>query len=154
MGEEAVLCQWCNKWEHRACADINTDEYDVLTNSSKKIMFFCSLCHPKVLLALKLEDKNSSQSSDYKNLRKAVDDLSTKSSSQSSVYENLRKAVDDLSIKIDQLNSSEKILQQRVMDTTTALSSNNQSLNVFHSLSSVATNIVKDLQTGNVAKPT
>ena len=40
VGEEAVLCQWCNKWEHRACADINTDEYDVLTNSSKKIMFF------------------------------------------------------------------------------------------------------------------
>ena len=30
----------------RACADINTDEYDVLTNSSKKIMFFCSLYMP------------------------------------------------------------------------------------------------------------
>ena len=78
-------------------------------------------------------------------MSKAVDDLSTKNSSQSSVYENLRKAVDDLSIKIDQLNSSEKILQQRIMDTTTALSSNNQSLNVIHSPSSVATNIVKEL---------
>ena len=117
-------------------------------------------------MALRLDDKSSSQSSDYENLCKAVDDLSTKSTSQSSVYENLCKAVDDLStkstsqssvyenlckavddlsIKIDQLNSSEKILQQRIMDTTTALSSSNPSLNAIHSPSSVATNIVKEL---------
>ena len=98
-------------------------------------------------MALKLDDKSSSQSSDYENLRKAVDDfiLSTKSTSQSSIYENLCKAVDDLSIKIDQLNSSEKILQQRIKDTTTALSSSKPSLNAIYSPSSVATNIVKEL---------
>lgn len=119
VGEEAVLCQWCNKWEHRVCADINTSEYKILTNSSKKIMFFCSRCHLKVPLALKLEDKDASLSSDY---------------------EALRKAIDDVAIKIDKLSSSESDLQRHI---TTA---GQQLLNVSNSPSSVATNIVKELE--------
>ena len=48
VGEKAVLCQWCDKWEHMVCTDISTSKYNTLTSSSKKIMFFCSLCHLKV----------------------------------------------------------------------------------------------------------
>ena len=116
VGEEAVLC---HKWEHRVCADISTSEYKILTNSSKKIMFFCSLCHHKVPLALKLGDKDSSLSSNY---------------------EVLRKAINDLSIKIDKLNSSENDLQRHISTASQQL------LNVTNSPSSVATNIVKELK--------
>ena len=125
VGEEAVLCQWCDKWEHRVCADISTSEYKILTNSSKKIMFFCSLCHHKVPLALKLEDKDSSLSSNYKVLQKAIDDLS---------------------IKIDKLNSSENDLQRHISTASQQL------LNVTNSPSSrsVATNIVKECRKNNL----
>ena len=119
VGEEAILCQWCDKWEHRVCADISTNEYKILTSSNKKIMFFCSQCHLKVPLALKLEDKDSSLSSDY---------------------EALRKAIDDLAIKIDKLNSSENDLQHHISTASQQL------LNVTNSPSSVATNIVKELE--------
>ena len=38
-----VECQWCCKWEHRVCVDLSQSEYNMLTNSSNKIMFFCIL---------------------------------------------------------------------------------------------------------------
>ena len=122
MGEEAVLCQWCDKWEHRVCAGISTSEYKILTNSSKKIIFFYSLCHHKVPLALKLEDKDSSLSSNY---------------------EVLQKAIDDLSIKIDKLNSSENDLQWHISTASQQL------LNVTNSPSSVNTNIIKECRKNN-----
>ena len=82
----AILCQWCSMWEHRICAGVSVNEYDVLSNSCNKIMFFCSVCCPKVSLALKLEEK-----------------LLTLE------CENIRKAISDLSAKIENLCSSEKI---------------------------------------------
>ena len=82
-------------------------------------MFFCSICHHKVPLALKLEDKDSSLSSNY---------------------EVLRKAIDDLSIKIDKLNSSDNDLQQHISTASQQL------LNVTSSSSTVATSIVKELE--------
>lgn len=58
----------------------------------------------------------------------------------SSDYEVLRKAIDVLSIKIDKLNSSENDLQQHISTAS------QQILNVTNSSSSVATNIVKELE--------
>ena len=41
--EGAVVCQWCSKWEHWECGGLSNNEYDMLSNSSDKIMFFCML---------------------------------------------------------------------------------------------------------------
>ena len=38
--QDGVECQWCRKWEHRVCAGLSQSEYNMLTNSSNKIMFF------------------------------------------------------------------------------------------------------------------
>ena len=70
-GDKAILCQWCEKWEHRACAGISVDEYKILSTSSNKIMFFCSVCCPKVSMALKRENR-------FGITQNAINDLSTK----------------------------------------------------------------------------
>ena len=88
-------------WEHRICAGVSVNEYDVLSNSCNKIMFFCSVCCPKVSLALKLEDKNS-----FLPLK----------------CENIRKAISDLSAKIENLCLSEKELEKTFKETTTTIS--------------------------------
>ena len=43
----------CFKWEHRACASITSEEYNLLSKSSTNITFFCTHCRPKVTVALK-----------------------------------------------------------------------------------------------------
>ena len=44
----------CLKWEHHTCAGISKEEYEVISGDlSTNIMFFCSMCRPKVRLALK-----------------------------------------------------------------------------------------------------
>ena len=50
--DDGIECQWCDKWEHKVCAKLSDDEYKILNNSSPHIMFFCSLCFPKVPSAL------------------------------------------------------------------------------------------------------
>ena len=55
--EDGVECQWCYRWEHPKCAGLSSSEYSVLTSSSAKIMFFCSLCFSKVPFALKVQDE-------------------------------------------------------------------------------------------------
>ena len=46
-------CESCFKWEHRDCLGISKEEYKVLGDLLNNIMFFCSICWPKVRLALK-----------------------------------------------------------------------------------------------------
>ena len=131
MGDEAILCQWCSMWEHRICASVSVKEYDVLTNSCNNIMYFCTVCSPKVPLALKLEDKSSSLTLECENIRKAISDLST---------------------KIENLCSLEKELHKNIKETTTTLSSI-QPYNVLSDLScSMAVNIVRELKDKNTAK--
>ena len=55
--EHGVECQWCSLWEHPNCAGLTSSEYSVLSSSSAKIMFFCSLCYSKVPFALKIQDE-------------------------------------------------------------------------------------------------
>ena len=74
VGDEAILCQWCSMWEHRICTNVSVKEYDVPSNNCNKIMFFCTVCCPKVSLALKLEDRNSSPSLECENTCKTISD--------------------------------------------------------------------------------
>ena len=57
--ENGVECQWCCCWEHRECANLSIDEYNMLTTSSSKIMFFCTLCYSKVPFALKVKQESN-----------------------------------------------------------------------------------------------
>ena len=52
-GEDSIECECCFKWEHWACAGVSKEQYEVLTDSSPNIMFFCSGCWPRVTIALK-----------------------------------------------------------------------------------------------------
>ena len=124
-GDVAILCQWCSMWEHRICAGVSVNEYDVLSNSCNKIMFFCSVCCPKVSLALKLEDKNSFLTLEC---------------------ENIHKAISDLSAKIENLCSSEKELEKNIKETTTTLSTIQPYNVVSDSSCSMAVDIVKELE--------
>lgn len=47
--DEAVECQWCAKWQHIKCANLSKSEYDLLSNCSDQIVFFCSVCIPQHL---------------------------------------------------------------------------------------------------------
>ena len=51
---ESIECEMCFKWEHRACASITSEEYNLLGKSSYNIMFFCTHCQPNVNVALKI----------------------------------------------------------------------------------------------------
>ena len=51
--DDSIECENCLKWEHRECARISKDEYKILNDSSPNLMFFCTICRPKVKLALK-----------------------------------------------------------------------------------------------------
>ena len=62
--DNAVICQWCSKWKHRMCAGINVNEYNMLSTSSNKIMFSCTLCYSKIPFALKIEDEISTKNQD------------------------------------------------------------------------------------------
>ena len=55
---DAIECQWCANWEHKVCANINTNEYLILDSVSANIMFFCSTCIGKVPIALTTYDAN------------------------------------------------------------------------------------------------
>ena len=65
----SIECECCFKWEHRACAGISEDEYEIIGNDpSPNIMFFCSICWLKVSMALKFfnEIKQTQKSLDDK----------------------------------------------------------------------------------------
>ena len=50
---ESIECEMCFRWEHRACANITSEEYNLLSKGSSNIMFFCTHCRPKVTVAFK-----------------------------------------------------------------------------------------------------
>ena len=58
VNEEDVECQWCFNWEHKGCAGLTQSEYNFLSKSPGKVMFYCSLCHPKVSTALEYYTQN------------------------------------------------------------------------------------------------
>ena len=60
----SLFCECCSEWEHRNCSGVSSEVYDLLSNDPcPNIMFFCSLCRPKVTLALKffneVQDKHA-----------------------------------------------------------------------------------------------
>jgi len=56
---DCVECDWCGKWQHRECAGLTSVELAALADiwnrqsSDSNVMFFCTVCKPKVTLALK-----------------------------------------------------------------------------------------------------
>ena len=87
-------CESCLKWEHRACADISEEEYEVISGDlSTNIMFFCSVCRPKVRLALKffndIEEKQKLISESVKQLEEELKALNTKISQLSNQSDTL-----------------------------------------------------------------
>ena len=61
--DNGLLCEFCYHWEHSRCAGISDEAYDILSDSSPNIMFFCTTCRPKVTGALKffneMQDKQN-----------------------------------------------------------------------------------------------
>ena len=81
--EDSIECKSCLKWEHRVCTGISKEEYEVLSGDlSANIMFFCSVCRPKVKLALKffneIEEKQISMGERVKQLEEELKSLVTK----------------------------------------------------------------------------
>ena len=76
--EEGVECNWCFKWEHCSCASLTTEEYTVLSSSSCKIMFFCSLCYARVPFALRIDEESLAQQQRFEDRLKSVEDKLTK----------------------------------------------------------------------------
>ena len=57
VNTNGIECEWCHHWEHQSCAKLSTNEYKMLDKSSNNIMFFCSQCRSKIMVALNLFDK-------------------------------------------------------------------------------------------------
>ena len=91
---DAIVCEWCSKWEHRTCAGLSTNEYDMLTTSSDQIMFFCTMCYTKVSFALRVEDENTTklQSVDNK-LSEKINNLSQKITNIEAKLQDYHKSV-------------------------------------------------------------
>ena len=53
-------CQWCHKWEHRVCVGLSQSEYNILTNSSNKIVFL-HILFLKSPFAFKIESDKSQE---------------------------------------------------------------------------------------------
>lgn len=51
--KDSVECEFCHEWEHYQCAGITKSTYKALGNSAPNVMFFCSVCQPKLSLTLK-----------------------------------------------------------------------------------------------------
>ena len=80
---DSIECESCLKWEHCASAGISKEEYEVINSDMPtNIMFFCSVCSPKVRLALKffndIEKKQKLISESIKQLEEELKALNTK----------------------------------------------------------------------------
>ena len=101
--QDAIECQWCRKWEHRVCAGINLNEYNMLSNSCKKIMFFCTLCFSKVPFALRVESEALAKSQELENFNTRLE----------AVEEKLTKALEGFKVQLDAQN---KVNPKEVFD--------------------------------------
>ena len=59
-----IECDWCGLWEHSQCSGLSAKDLKVLGDLPSNVMFFCTVCHPKVTLAFKFfndiqENQNS-----------------------------------------------------------------------------------------------
>ena len=88
INDDGIECQWCEQWEHKACAKLSDDEYKVLNNSSPNVIFFCSLCCPKVPCALSNYSNLSQTNANFNNRLKEMESK-------------LSSIVDDINVKLD-----------------------------------------------------
>lgn len=95
--EEGVECNWCFRWEHCSCASLSSEEYSVLSSSSCKIMFFCSLCYYRVPFALRIQDEQQKSEDRLKSvedkLTEVVDKMTSSPTQQVSTNEDSLNSV-------------------------------------------------------------
>ena len=92
--ETGIECNWCYRWEHYDCAGLTEGEYSMLSNSSSKIMFFCTWCYKKVPFALKIEKEAQSN----KEMFEA--NFTTITTKLSELHSNVAAVVTNLELKL------------------------------------------------------
>ena len=98
--ETGIECNWCYHWEHYDCAGLSEGEYSMLSNSSSKIMFFCTWCYNKVPFALKIEKEAQSN----KEMFEA--NFTTINTKLSELHSNVAAIVKDLELKLGEHHKS------------------------------------------------
>ena len=53
-----IECDWCGIWEHWQCSGLSAEDLKVLCDLPSIEMFFCTVCHPEVILAFKFFNNN------------------------------------------------------------------------------------------------
>ena len=80
--EDAVECEYCNRWQHYKCADLTAGEFQMLQRSRCKLTWLCSECKPRLisktidLQGQSLEAKSTSETQPTcKELERRMEDL-------------------------------------------------------------------------------
>lgn len=80
--KDSIHCEYCHEWKHYQCAGISKNTYKMLGNSGPNVMFFCTICQPKLTLTLKfINDIEDKQKAIEDKLQKLEDELKRISSS-------------------------------------------------------------------------
>ena len=84
--KNAIHCDRCNKWEHKACANVSDNIYAEINDVPMNIRFFCTPCCSVISSILEmhvaLDSVTSSITAKLGNLAKSLDDVSNKLSHQ------------------------------------------------------------------------
>lgn len=105
--EESIECEMCFKWEHRVCANISSEEFNLLTNGSSNIMFFCTQCRPKVTIALKFFNDIQTKQSQFETRLQSLEN-------------NLNKLTVNLNSQSDEIQTNPNSIQSMDMATSSS----------------------------------
>ena len=71
--EEGLLCDNCAVWHHIKCEKVDEELYEVM-KKQKNMLWFCSVCNPKVRKSLKelekVKDENTEMKKELNSLKK------------------------------------------------------------------------------------
>ena len=85
--KDSIECEFCHEWEHYQCAGLSKAAYKALGNSTPNLMFFCTVCQPKLTLTLRfineIEDKQKAIEDKLQKLEDELKRISTPSQSTS-----------------------------------------------------------------------
>lgn len=72
-----IECDWCGLWEHSECSGLSSEDLQVLSKLPSSVMFFCTVCQPKVSLAFKffndIQENHKALDTKLKQLEEKVD---------------------------------------------------------------------------------
>ena len=110
--DEGIECQWCYRWEHRRCAELTEAEYTVLSNSSSKIMFFCTMCYTKIPFALRVDQESASHQSILDQRLQSIEEKLNKLENSCSVSNNVVSGPEEVTHHMesqDQTNANKRV---------------------------------------------